>query len=454
MGGQTWVESQPGRGSTFHFTARLGVEKEATTPVALRAEANWLNLPVLVVDDNTTNRRILEGVLTNWQMRPTAVEGGKQALQALGKARKAGEPFRLVLLDAQMPEMDGFSLAEAIKGNPDLAGATIMMLSSSGQPGDAARCRDLGVAAYLTKPVKQSELRAAILNSLGATFRKEGKTEIPLRQHTLRENTRHPHILLAEDNVINQKLAMRLLEKEGHTVVVAGNGRQAVAAFESETFDLILMDVQMPEMNGYEATAAIREKEKAAGGHIPIVAMTAHAMKGDRERCMEAGMDGYLSKPIKAQLLYTTVEQLANRVSVLEDAGAILLMAEDSAQHEANQRSIFEQATLEGLGGDEELFIEIANLFLDEHQEMLTIIKEAIRIGDGPALERAAHTLKGTAGNFSARGVVEISLELEKIGSSGVLDRSHEVYVRLEREMKGLTVSLGEFVKGKVPCVT
>jgi CheY-like chemotaxis protein len=212
------------------------------------------------------------------------------------------------------------------------------------------------------------------------------------------------------------------------------------------------MDLQMPQMGGFEATAAIRAREISTGAHIPIIAMTAHAMKGDSERCLEAGMDGYLSKPIKAQLLYITVERLARRAPRLQDAGAILLTDEESAQHEANQRSILE-ANLQLLGGDEELFIEIANLFLDGHQEMLTTIEEAVRIGDGPALQRAAHNLKGAAANFGAQGVVEVLLELEEIGGGGVFDRSHEVYVRLEREMKGLTVSLEKFVEGKVPCV-
>ena len=271
-GWRIWVESQPGLARiSFHNSSR----REAGPPhrPTGRPDANWLNLPVLVVDDNTTNRRVLEGVLTNWLMRPTAVEGGKQALRALGQARKAGEPFRLVLLDAQMPEMDGFSLTEKIKGDPDLAGATIMMLSSSGQPGDAARCRELGVAAYLTKPVKQSELRNAILNSLGTTLRQERKTGTPVRQHTLRENTQHYRILLAEDNAINQKLGVRLLVKEGHTVVVAGNGRQAVAAARVKPAS-ILMDVQCPD-DWIEAPAAIREREK---GPVGIrLRMTEHA---------------------------------------------------------------------------------------------------------------------------------------------------------------------------------
>ncbi len=306
MGGEMSVESLPGRGSVFHFTARFGVQKEGTETAQEKPEINWHHLPVLIVDDNATNRRILKDVLTNWQMNPTAVEGGQQALVALEQAKETGVPFPVVLLDAQMPDMDGFSLAQQIKDDSRLAGATIMMLSSAGQRGDALRCRELGIAAYLTKPVKQSELFSAILALLGASTAKQRGPQL-ITRHSLRENREGYQILLAEDNRVNQRLAGRLLEKAGHSVVIASNGLEAVAAFEKENFDLILMDVQMPEMNGYEATASIREKEKAIGGHIPIIAMTAHAMKGDRERCLAAGMDNYVAKPIKNKELFEAI---------------------------------------------------------------------------------------------------------------------------------------------------
>jgi CheY-like chemotaxis protein len=218
----------------------------------------------------------------------------------------------LVLVDAKMPEMDGFSLAEILMERPDLAGATVMILSSSGPSADVARCRELGVAAYLTKPVKQSELFDAIASALGKESTKGRKPQIPTRQQPQGRGKRC-HILLAEDNVVNQRLAMRLLEKKGHSVVVASNGLEALATLEREAFDLILMDVQMPEMNGYEATAAIREKEKAAGGHIPIIAMTAHAMKGDRERCLDTGMDHYVSKPIDTKELFAAIQEVVLR---------------------------------------------------------------------------------------------------------------------------------------------
>jgi CheY-like chemotaxis protein len=245
-------------------------------------------------------------------MTPTAVDSGATAIVTLVEAKGIGRTFPLILLDAQMPEMDGFALAEAIKQNPDWRAATVMMLSSAGQRGDALRCRELGVAAYLTKPVRQGELLDAILIALGR--RPEKKTSPALvTRHTLRESRNRLRILLVEDNAVNQLVALRLLEKYGHTVEVAANGRRALEAIEKESYDLILMDVQMPEMNGWEATQAIREKEKTTGAHIAIVAMTAHAMEGDEERCLAAGMDAYLTKPIRTQELRAVLDEIGSQ---------------------------------------------------------------------------------------------------------------------------------------------
>ncbi|MFY9584917.1 MAG: MHYT domain-containing protein [Candidatus Acidiferrales bacterium] len=318
MGGRIWVESEPGKGSAFHFTARLGLQKTPALRSRPAEPANLQELPVLVVDDNATNRLILEEMLKSWRMRPTSVEGGHEALAVLEQARTAGRTFPLILLDAQMPGMDGFALVERMKQIPELAGATIMMLTSAGLRGDAARCRELGVAAYLTKPIKQSELLQAILLALGTPAKREARPPLVTR-HVLRESRQRLRILLAEDNAVNQVLAVRLLEKWGHAVTVAGDGRAALAALEKTGFggfDLVLMDVQMPEMDGLEATAAIRAKEKSTGGYIPIIAMTAHTMKGDRERCLAAGMDGYISKPVQAQELFEAVENISHRAVV------------------------------------------------------------------------------------------------------------------------------------------
>src|SRR5713101_6637378 len=253
---------------------------------------------VLVVDDNRTNRRILEGMLKRWEMKSRSVEGGEEALAQLSAAREAGEPYALILTDMHMPKMDGFDLVERIRQRPELSTATIMMLTSAGHRGDAARCQELGVAAYLLKPIRQSELREAIARVLGA---REQEGSIPLITRFSLQDARDPasvlRVLLAEDNPVNQLLASRLLEKRGHRVVVTANGREALAALEKESYDLVLMDIQMPEMDGLEATAAIREKEKGSGIHQPVIALTAHAMKGDRERCLAGGWMAISANP-------------------------------------------------------------------------------------------------------------------------------------------------------------
>ena len=315
MGGRIWVESEVGRGSQFHFTARLGAADAKEIKVETIAPPEVLRgVKVLLVDDNQTNRRILEGMLGRWQMHSTSVEDGEEALAQLSAAREAGKPFGLILTDMHMPKMNGFTLIERIRTRPELATATIMMLTSAGHRGDAARCQELGVAAYLLKPIRQSELREAIARVLGA---REQDGAIPLITRFSVQDAREPssflRVLLAEDNAVNQRLAVRLLEKRGHHVVVAGNGREALEALEKGSFDLVFMDVQMPEMDGLEATAAIRDKEKSSGLHQPIIALTAHAMKGDREKCLAGGMDGYLTKPIRPPELDGILEEYVSR---------------------------------------------------------------------------------------------------------------------------------------------
>src|SRR5277367_948263 len=310
MGGKIWVESEMGSGSQFHFTVRLGVADVKEIRLGTIAPPEILRgVKVLVVDDNRTNCRILEGMLTRWQMKPTSVNGGAAALAQLSAAREKGEPYNLILTDMHMPDMDGFALVEQIRQKPELATATIMMLTSAGHRGDAARCQELGVSAYLLKPIRQSELREAVARVLGA---REHDGAIPLITRFSLQDAREPDaylsVLLAEDNLVNQRLVVRLLEKRGHRVVVAGTGLEALQALEKGNFDLVLMDVQMPEMDGLEATAVIREREKSSGLHQPVVALTAHAMKGDREKCMAGGMDGYLSKPIRPQELDQLLE--------------------------------------------------------------------------------------------------------------------------------------------------
>jgi len=319
MGGRLWVESEVGRGSTFQFTARCGLPTGVGVADVPKELAYLRGLPVLVVDDNVINRRILAQTLRKWEMEATVVEGERAAVEALEHARAVGKPFALILLDVQIPESDGFALVERIEHTPGWAGATIMMLASGGRSEDAARARALGVAAYLTKPIRQADLLAALLTTLGMaaeTGERRRQAERAEGQGGAQQRARGLRILLAEDNIVNQQLARRILEKRGHTVATVATGTAALAALEQEPFDLVLMDVQMPQLDGLETTAEIRRREREAGAtrHLPIIAMTAHAMKGDDARCLNAGMDAYVAKPIHATQLIETIDSVLRTV--------------------------------------------------------------------------------------------------------------------------------------------
>ena len=307
MGGHIWVESTLGQGSTFHFTVRLGLARPSNVagPVL---PSRLANLRVLAVDDNATNRRILEEMLWGWRMNPAVADGAQAAMTRLEQALDAGMPFSLLLTDVNMPGTDGFGLVEEIRKHPRLSATTVVMLTSAGQRGDAARCQQLGVGAYLTKPIGEAELLDAILHVLGSNPQMQAPALVT--RHSLREEKGSLRILLAEDNEVNQKLAVRLLEKRGHSVAVANNGREALEWLARESFDLALMDVQMPEVDGLEATLEIRRREQATRRHLPIIAMTAYAMQGDRERCLAAGMDGYISKPIQPRRLFEALDEM------------------------------------------------------------------------------------------------------------------------------------------------
>jgi signal transduction histidine kinase/DNA-binding response OmpR family regulator/HPt (histidine-containing phosphotransfer) domain-containing protein len=422
MHGRLWAESTVGQGSTFHFRARLG---RSSAPAAAPLEPERLrNLPVLVVDDNATNRLLLEELLRGWQMRPVALASGRVAVEELNRAAKNGEPFPLLLVDALMPEMDGFALLEHIRQHPELTGAVVMMLSSGDRQGDAARCRQLGVARHLIKPVKPSDLLDAILTALAGTAPARRK---PAGAAPAAAPAAAPlRILLAEDNAVNQKLAVRLLEKQGHQVLLAPNGRQAVDAVEEQPFDLVLMDVQMPEMNGLEAAAAIREREKVTGGHVPIIALTAHAMKGDREECVAAGMDDYITKPLQAKELYEAIARQAPP------------LAQTVPGPVADDNLLDQGAALARVGGDSDLLEELVELFLDDCPKLLAEIETAVVRRDGPAVQRCAHRMKGAVGVFASGPAFEAAKRLELAGRSPDLSGVDQEHNALRRELQRL----------------
>jgi two-component system sensor histidine kinase/response regulator len=433
MGGRMTVESQPGRGSTFRFTVTLGATDAA--PPRPIDPGRVRGLRVLVVDDNATNRRILDETLTGWEMGPACVENAEEAMAALEAAHRGGSPFALVLLDAQMPVVDGFMLAERIKQRPELAVATVMMLSSAGQPGSMARRRQLGITTHLTKPVKQAELWKAILAALGE--QDSSLISDPLSQEDKGQETRDKlRILLAEDNPFNQKLALGLLGKEGHTLVVVGNGAAAVAAVEREEFDLVLMDVQMPEMDGLQATRLLREREKRGGRHLPILAMTAYAMKGDRERCLAAGMDGYVTKPIRARELFEAIAAVV---------GQPLATAAASEESAGPGEAPDWEAALERVAGDRELLAELVRLYLRECPGWVGELRRALGAGDAVVVQRVAHNLKSCLGNFGARAAYENALRVETIGREGNLAGADEACRALELSLERLRPALAAF---------
>jgi CheY-like chemotaxis protein len=307
MGGRIWVESEPGQGSKFHFTACFGRVAGALGAPSRSLELCELrDLRVLVVEDNKTNQRIFSRILDNWGIRATLASSGREALNILNL-----EPsFALILLDYHMPGMDGITLAQQIRSKPRFAAATILMLSSGGGPEEAIRARQTGISICLFKPFKQSELLSAILKALGKASRPDDR-QSPLATSLPSQVIPPLRILLAEDNLVNRTVATRLLEKQGHTVVTVENGRDAVAAAENQSFDMALLDLQMPVMDGLEAVGLIRRNEEATGrSHLPVIALTAHAMRGDRERCLAAGMDGYIAKPINRKDLFTVIESV------------------------------------------------------------------------------------------------------------------------------------------------
>jgi signal transduction histidine kinase/CheY-like chemotaxis protein len=442
MGGQLWVESEPGAGSTFHFTIALTV---TDAPAAKVPGPDALHLDVLIVDDNDINRRIFAEQVRRWGMTAHTAPSGAAAIDLLTAAAQAQHPFQLVLLDANMPDMDGFQVAAEIVRRPELAGATVMMLTSSGEYGDQARCAELGVAVYLTKPVYAGDLLAAIERAIGA--KSPGAVPPAAKSQAgalaMGADGHHTRILLVEDNVVNQRVASGLLTRRGHQVTIAQDGAEALARLEHETFDLVLMDLQMPVMGGLDATVAIRQREQGTGQRVRIVAMTAHAMSSDRDRCLAAGMDGYLSKPIHPPTLFAVVEQGT-------DGGAI-------PAANAGPLTFDEETLRERLAGDDDLLVEIIRLFLQELPPRLAAIGEAVTGRNAVALRAAAHALKGSASNLSIDALSEAALTLEHMGAESRLDNADAAWRKLSIEAVKAHDALRPYAesdKEPFPCVS
>jgi PAS domain S-box-containing protein len=435
MHGRIWVESRLGEGSRFHFSARFGLQPGQA---ALPETGNLRGLRVLAVDDSATNRRILEEMLRKWRMRPALASSGSAALAYLEKGARARKPFALVLLDGQMPEVDGFEVARRIHSHRMLSGVKVIMLTSAGQ--SEAVCQVTpGVAACLTKPARQSELLDAIVTVLSGPGRAKPRVASRTPRRIVKAR-RRMRILVAEDNRVNQELVLELLRQRGHSPVVAADGAKALKALERERFDALLMDVQMPNLSGLEATRAIRQSEKWTGRHLPIVAMTAHAMKGDSERCLEAGMDGYVAKPIQAAELFAAIEGLAS------PSGSLT-----GIDHKEKGAGAFDRkALLVRFRGDAGLLHRLADVFCEDCPHMLADIQKALRAGNAEAVARAAHAFKGAAANFGAGDVVGAAKRLEDAGREGNLIQAKAAYAELAKMLPAFLGALAAIGSSRV----
>ena len=453
MGGRLWVESVEGRGSTFHFTARFAT-RAADAPLAAdeATSEDIRGMSVLVVDDSGTNRLILHEMLGSWEMRPTLVASARDAIAAMESADEAGKPFGLLLVDGYMPEMDGFTLVAKLRENPRFASATVLMLTSADGDGGAERCRALGVAAQLLKPIKSRDLRAAIVRAHGRAA-PEQRAAAPVTD-VLDARSAHPsRILIAEDNLVNQKLAVAVLERWGHTVEVADNGRAALAAVARERFAVVLMDVQMPTMDGLQATMEIRAGEAHTGEHVPIIAMTARTMSGDREKCLEAGMDAYVSKPFELEELFGVLEPIlarrADEPVSLGDArrrGRKRRHSAPVASVAQFPRDVVDATALNGaVGGDRKLLGELVALFRIEGPRRLEELRRALGANDAAGVQAAAHGLKGSVGSLHAKRSFDAAQAVELLARSDALQDAHAACATLEEEIARLERALASF---------
>ena len=428
MDGHIWVESELGKGSVFYFTVRLGLQRDPAEKPSAAPVAIAKGLKVMIVDDNATNRRILEEILTQWDMKPVAFESAAMALGELARAEAESDSYRLVIIDAHMPKMDGFALAERIKLNPAIAKSTVMMLSSGDIVGASSRCRKLGISSYLLKPVKQSDLLTSILVALG-----QNQDNLPPSRDRIMAQPKTLFVLLAEDNVVNQKIVSTALEKRGHKVIIAKNGQQAIDMATKEPIDLVLMDVQMPQVDGLVATQEIRKAEAGTGRHIPIIAMTAHALKADLDRCIEAGMDDYIVKPVHPDELIQTIENFS-------------LDHPASATPRSDKRVFDRSSLLRRVEDDKAIAVEVARLFMEDMAKHLEDLKGAIERVELKRIEQISHVIKGSALSIGAEVLSEAAYETWHSATSGQVEKAARLNERLAEEFKRLKTEIEFFI--------
>ena len=493
MGGRIWLESEEGKGSTFKFTARLGWTEEEQEQTAVRKAERLANMRALVVDDNATNRQLLVALLGQWKIRVEERDSGPAAMEVLARAVAQEDPFAVVVADAEMPLMDGLELAWWIRQNPSYDAAIIILLPAQSRPDDVARGKELGVGAYVTKPVKQVHLLDALLKVLSGRTNRTTSL-FPVVGEAASEE-RPLRILVAEDTPINQQVVTHMLGRRGHEVVVVENGLEAVEALERETYDLVLMDLQMPRMGGFEATGRIRQREEGTGARIPIIALTAHAMAGDEERCLEAGMDGYLSKPFRMAALLEVIHKHVHGGDAEENGGQEDDAAADDAREHGvelagvqgdvaelagaqvdgthvvpcvppadaqvdnthvvpgvppmdQQDEVFDaEGVMDQLEGDMELLRDMVEMLVEDGPAMLEALAGALTEGDSEEVRKTAHKLKGSLGYFHPRRAAAMAKEMEDRGRQGELDAGDELLNALRREVARLQEALGKFVE-------
>jgi two-component system sensor histidine kinase/response regulator len=439
MNGRIWVDSQPGEGSTFHVLLPFEPRSTPTTESAPASATALVGVRVLVVDDNATNRWILRDMLHHWRMTPTVVDDGPAALAAIDDASHSGRPYELVLLDYQMPGMNGLDVVHHIHERNGVGAPVVLMLSSGGAVEGAAAARN-GISATLSKPVRQTVLKEAMLTALGTAAPRHAGPGTPRAASEpvpAQSPARSLQVLLAEDNVVNQRLFVAILEKNGHTVTVVADGRSAVDAALAGTFDVVVMDLQMPVMGGLEATGLIRAAEAATGRHVPILALTAHALTGDKERCLEAGMDNFLSKPIHGPLLLAMLRELTGD-------GAVAPPTVDPLP--ATSSPIDPRDVMARVDGDRDLLAELTDIFGTQAHDLIGALKAAVASGDAPAVERLAHTLRGSVANFGARVAARTAHDLEVAGRDGQLDDAPRLLATLEEHMIGIQHALTDLI--------